>query len=397
MTRRVLGGAAVALMLALAAVGFLPQAAQAAQAPALTVSSPSAGMTATQPVTVVGQASMNGGRVDFVRITVESTQNFPVPGANTQNGPGNNTPLQFSWTPPIAYNGQYKITVAAQGTETPLDFNGPEATAVVRTVSVEVPPAPPANVKAVANQTKRTVALTWNPNSEQDITGYGVFRKQGDKFVQRAILTPDKTTYVDDIGSLPQGTYSYQVFAARPNAAGNSFVASAPSSTVSAKVTTSPAPPSTTTAPTTSGSGSVSGKGNTVTTTPGTKPTTLATHGKTDLSGFASLLPTGGAKLPNVKSTPAPDPGFEGDLPFDGENGETSVEGNSQTAQDDGQALGGTLASSNDEEPTSLRFMAAGLLVTVVLMHLLWLRDEVNREPLPAVAVDEPELEPDES
>jgi hypothetical protein len=390
MTRRVLGGAAAALILALGAVGFLPQAAQA-RTPVVALTSPADGALLASTANIAGQANMTNGTVDWVRLTIESTQGYPVPAARTTNG--GSSSLSFSWTPPLAYNGTYKVTALAQGTDG-IDLNGPEQAAAARTFVLQIPPVAPSSVTAAPNQVKRTVTLSWANNPEPDIVGYGVYRKEGDTFVARKILQADQTTYVDEIGNLPANTYKYQVFAARKNAAGDNLVVSAPTLT-SAKVTSSPAPPTTTTAPV-SGSGSISGKGGTTTTAPGTKPTTLATHGKTDLSGFAALLPTGGAKLPNVRSTPPPDPGFKGALPFDGKAGETSVEG-SRTQSNDDQALGGTLASSNDQEPSSLRFMAAGLLVTVVLMHLLWLRDEVNREPLPAVVVDEPELELEDS
>jgi hypothetical protein len=38
--------------------------------------------------------------------------------------------------------------------------------------------------------------------------------------------------------------------------------------------------------------------------------------------------------------------------------------------------------------------MAAGLLATVVLMHVLWLKSEVDKQPLEALAVAGPDSEP---
>ena len=382
MTRR-LGGLGAAVLVALALVGFAPQAA-VARTPGIALSSPADGSTLTQPAAIAGQATMQNGRVDWVRVTIESAQGHPVPAMKEFAGPGNNNPLPFTWSPPLSYNGTYQVTAQAQGTDN-IDFNGPELSSVTHTFTLNVAPAAPSGVKATVNQTKRTVTLSWAGNPEPDIAGYGVYREEGDTIVERKIVTPDVHTVVDDLGSLPAGTYTYHVYAARPTASGDQYIPSSPTK-VAGKVTSSPPPPPTTTTVKGATAGST-------TTAPGTKPPALANRGKADLSGFAALLPSGGARLPTARTSPAPqpgDPGYNEDLPFDpnvaGAGDEPAV------GDDSDQALGeGALASSSEDEPSGLRFMAAGLLVTVVLMHLLWLRDEVNREPLPAVDVDEPE------
>jgi hypothetical protein len=378
MTRRAIGSLGAAALLALVLVGFVPQPALA-RAPSVAITSPGNGAVLTQPVGIAGQASMQNGDVDFVQISIESLEGHPVPATNTV--PGNDSPdMSFTWTPPLAYNGNYKVTALAQGSDR-FEFNGPEVTSVAHAFTLNVPPAAPSGVKATVNQTKRTITVSWDANPEPDLVGYGVYRKDGDQWIERKTATPDQTSFTDDIGSLPAGTYTYHVYAARPTAGGNGFIPSEPTTT-SGKVTSSPPPPSSTT--TVKGSPAA-----TTTTAPGTKPTTLATRGKADLSGFTSLLPSGGSRLPAARSTPPPDGGFDEDLPFGGQP--PSTEDEPAVGDDTDQALGEeTLASSNDDPPSTLRFMAAGLLVTVVLMHLLWLRDEVNREPLPAIAPDEP-------
>lgn len=381
MTRRALGGLGAAAVLALALVGFAPQAALA-RTPTIGLSSPADGANLTQSPTVIGQAEMQSGWIDSVKITVESPQGHTVPAPRMFDPSDTPNPLPFQWAPPLAFNGTYKVTAEAVGRDN-IELNGPEHSAVTHTFTLNVAPAAPSGVKAVVNQTKRTVTISWTPNPEPDVAGYGVYREEGDTIVERKIVKPDVHTVVDDLGSLPAGTYTYHVYAARPNAAGNEFIPSAPTK-VAGKVTSSPPPPPTTT--------TVKGAAATTTTAPGSKAPALAQRGKADLSGFASLLPSGGGRLPTVRSTPAPgpgDPGYSEDLPFDPDAPGGAAD---SPAVGDGsdQALGGeALASSSDDEPSGLRFMAAGLLVTVVLMHLLWLRDEVNREPLPAVDVDE--------
>jgi hypothetical protein len=380
MTRRALGGFGAAVLLALLALGFAPQAALA-RAPMVGLSSPADGASLAQPASVAGQATMQNGRVDWVRVSIESTQGHPVPATKQFDGPGNNNPLPFTWSPPLSYNGTYKVTAQAQGTDN-IDINGPELSSVTNTFTLNVGPATPTGVKATPNQTKRTVTITWTKNSEPDLIGYGVYRETGGELVGRGFIADDKpATLTDELGDLPAGTYTYHVLAARLDASGENALASGPGK-ASAKITSDPPPPPTTT--TAKGAPAA-----TTTTAPGSKSPTLATHGKADLSGFAALLPSGGAKLPTVRSTPAPDAGFDELLPFDPNAPTTTTETPSQ--DDSEQALGGeSLASSNDDQPSGLRFMAAGLLVTVVLMHLLWLRDEVNREPLPAVQPGEP-------
>jgi hypothetical protein len=395
MTRRALGGLGAALVVALVLVGMLPGPALANQRPAVTISTPADGATVTtSTVAINGQASMNGGRIDGVTVTIASPDGHPVPAPQSFGG-NNSSSLSFPWSPQLTWNGTYTVKADASGTETPVDFNGQEFNSDVNTFKVEAPPATPTGVKATVDQAKRTVTISWAANGEPDIIGYGVYRKEGSDFVPRKSLTA--TSYTDEIGSLPAGTYQYQVYAARPNADGSQAVVSAPATTAG-KVTTSPPPPPTSTT-TPAGSSGGSGAGGTTNTTAAsstgsTKPN-LASHGKVDLSGFTALLPNGGGKLPASRQTPAPDPGFNETLPFQADGGASpkASSGNGDSIE----ALGGQrlASSSGDDRNSSLVFLAAGLLVTVLLMHALWLRDEVNREPLPAVApADPPEPDP---
>jgi hypothetical protein len=377
MTRRALGGFAAAILLALAGVGFFPRPALAA-APNISFS-PADNADLAEPVSITGNATMNnGGWVDSVKVTIASTQGHTVPAPDTTAGNESNN-LPFSWKPPLAYNGSYTVTVEAVGRDGPVPrFDESELSTVTRTFTLNVAPVAPSGVKAVVNQTKRTITISWAQNPEPDIVGYGVYRQEGDALVERKIVTPTQTSFTDELGSLPAGTYSYHVFAARSNATGDQVLVSAPATTTG-KVTS--APPTTTTS--TGGAAGV-----TTTTAAGNKPPALATRGRTDLSGFAALLPSGGAKLPRASNAPAPDTGFDENLPFDpdarAEDEPTVGDGSDQALAEE------PLSSSDDDQPSSLRFMAAGLLVTVVLMHLLWLREEVNRDPLPAIAPEDP-------
>ena len=377
MTRRALVGLGAALLVALTVLGLAPSPAQAAQAPGISISSPGAGEVLTGPVTIAGQATMNGGTVRSVTITLSAVGDKPLAGPMGFDGSSNTLP--FSWTPNLPMNGEYTMRVDAVGREN-IDFNGDEMSTVSRSFKLEAPPATPANVKAVVDQAKRTVTITWNANPEPDLIGYGVYRK-GNATALAIIKKGDPTKFVHQLGSLPAGVYEYEVLAARPKADGSCCMASP---AAPAKATVTSPPPSTTT--TTEASPSGPGSRASTTTTTAAAGARTATRGKADLSGFTALLPNGGGRLPTPARTPDVDPGFSEDLPFQAPAGgrDEPVVG-----EDDGeQALGQELASSDDDSrPTSLLFMAAGLLVTVVLMHLLWLREEVNRD-LPVEAVE---------
>lgn len=384
MTRRALGGLGSAVVLAVALLGVMPSPASAAP-PVISWTSP--GTSVSGPVTVSGSAQKGDGRVESITVSISAgNPDHPVPANQTWTGDA--ASLGFSRQFTLLYNGHYSANAVAVGRTWPYAVNGPEESTASRPFRVDTPPATPAGVKAVANQTKRTVTLSWAANPEPDLIGYGVYREFDDGTLDAGTVVTGKTTYTHELGSLPADTYRYQVLAVRRDADGTQPLASDPA-VVSAKITSSP-PTTSTTKPAGGGGGTGGGTrgGGTATTTTsgsGSGSPTLATRGKADLSGFAALLPSGGAKLPAGTRTPTTEPegSFEEDLPF-GARGE----GGSGSSDDDSEsALGeeSLASSSGDDRPTSLLFMASGLLVTVVLMHLLWLRDEVNREPLPAI------------
>jgi len=96
------------------------------------------------------------------------------------------------------------------------------------------------------------------------------------------------------------------------------------------------------------------------------------------------------SSTPSASGGGVPDPGFNQSLPYGSQAKPNGGTGNSA-------ALGApdTRLATSKERPTSLLFMAAGLLATVLLMHVLWVKSEVDRvalDPLPARAREEPRL-----
>jgi hypothetical protein len=379
----------VAVVLALAVVGLVPHPASANNTLTVAITAPGDGDVLQAPAAITVQASMRGGRVDDLSVSVSPNRGQPVPAPQTVQGQNRST-VTDTWHPALPANGIYTINATARSTETPIDLDGQQSAAAVPvTFSLEVPPAPVAGLKAVVDEPNRTVKLTWAKNTEPDMVGYSVRRKDGNAFV--TLTTQAGTSYTDTLGSRPAATYQYQVIAGRRGAANDAFVVAAPTAT-SAKVTSEPPTPSTSTPGSDPAGGGGTGSTSATTAANGSNSPTIAQRGKVDLSGFAALLPSGG-NLPAGRSRPQQelDNGFNQQLPFDG-TAATQPEA-AQASGDSTETVGARplAASRTSDKPTSLLFMAAGLLATVVLMHLLWLREEVNREPLPALVPLEPD------
>jgi hypothetical protein len=370
--------AAAILAVGLLALGAGPAA---ARPPVVSYSSPGLGVTLSSPVHIYGQAEQSNGRVDSLTMSMQSENQpaHPVPSPEQVTGNGRSV-LPFEWNPSLPWNGTYTVSVQAVGIDEPVDFSGPEPSAIVtRTFSLEIPPAAPDGLHAAVDNTKRAITLNWDANAEPDLVGYAIARKSQSGSTYQTLSTTTGTSYTDDIGSLPAATYNYQVRAVRSDGA-DALLPSAPAST-SGRITSAPPPPSTST--------TTPGGGTTATTTGSTSGgssgnSNLAATGKVDFSSFAALLDDK-SKLPAAPRSSGPqeaDSGFNDQLPFDRTTRTSIVRGDDDPAQ----ALGGQpLSSTGDERSSSLLFLAAGLLATVVLMHVLWLKGEIDKDPLPAV------------
>jgi hypothetical protein len=366
--RWVLGGAALALG-ALSTVGAWPAA---ADAPTVTFSTPSEGQSVTEQVVVHGDGHMpdNGDTVTGFTVRLDS-------GAGHDVGPVAFTGSAFHWTPDVPWNGVYTAVARATGTDGPFDFNGPETGPPASvTFKVERLPVAPSGVSTSVDEQKRVVTISWNANPEPDILGYLVFR--GGKGIA---YVPETTKYQDALKDLPAGEYEYQVYAVREDANPDDkqTLTSAPTRTT-ANVKSAPtvalsgSSTATTTPRSTSGSSGSSGSGN--------RPP--SSGGRVNLSGYSNLLPDR-SELPLAPSsrTTEADDGFSEDLPFAAGSPRTSIVSGEAAAE---QLNGDPVSASGDSRPESLLFLAAGLLVTVILMHVLWIKSEVDRVPLEPLA-----------
>ncbi len=256
-------------------------------------------------------------------------------------------PVKMPIDPPLAFNGRYEARVTTSGpVDAPLapqsgDCAG--ATSEPRTFFIAAPPVSPTGVKAEVNPTSRAVTVSWAKNPEADVLRYQILRAKGTGgFVPFGVT--DRQSFADG-SSAEGGDFRYQVVALRRGArAGDPLVRSAPSAEV--KATVVPAPPPAPVVARRGGGG-----------TRGAPP--LRSASPPDTSAFSQTLPfgEGGAEL---------EPGEEAaDVP----------EGFEEIGADE----------EGDNNRRSLAALAAGLLITVFVMHLLWIKGEVDREPLEAV------------
>lgn len=363
-----------------------------AAAPTVRISTPgSQEVVGKSTPTVTGDAQMSDGRILEVVASISSADGRPVPSAHRISGDGRSS-VSFSWTPSLPYNGQYSVTVRASGEDRPVDTNGTESSETSRRFAVEAPPAIPRDVKVRTDQDSREVDVTWQLNKEPDMIGYQIQRSvDGSEFSVAG--ESDEGFYRDTRTASRGGKYSYRIIAIRRGATADAGVASQPSEPASTTVpkppggdtSTNESPGEPDTGPSGDGDASISegngGSDSTGGTSGGSgssspRSPTISRSGRVDLSGFGSLLDQ--TRAPEAQPIPEPDPGFSEDLPFESRTINEPVEG--EFAVPEG---GFNDASSNQAD--MLKFMAAGLLLTVILMHVLWLRSEVERVPLETV------------
>ena len=382
-----LSAAVAALALAAGAgIGFAPPAAAEA-----TVAFSTGGSSRSAPAPtsqIAGSVSAQSGCVvTGIKLKLSTTEGHPVPGDLTIAG-NNQSSQSFNWQPALPKNGRYKITVEASEDRTsPIEGCGGTRT-IERDLWLEIAPAPPVLTKTQADTAQRSVTLQWKANSEADLIGYLVYRSyDGGAFEAVGGYAPNDLTHFDRLDEAPGGEYRYEVRAIRPSADWyvNDGTRRPPSasptgvaaSSGSVRMPDPPAPPQGGGGDSGSGSGGGSGTGSgsgSGSTSGGTRSTSgLRTSGKIDFSAFAAELD----RVRQAGDNGVPDPGFADRLPF---SPRTTVVGEDVP----GEALGEPVGSDEDQ-PTSLLMFAAGLLLTVFVMHLLWLKGEVDRAPLEAL------------
>ncbi len=375
--------------------GLVVQAQPASAHATVTVSSPGAGQVLGAPDgTVTGQFSLGthtlgGTSVDKVTMKLSLVGQ---PDVTANQAPAGNS---FSFPVDLPRNGSYDVTISAPWNHTGFGDSATGTATATRTFLVAVLPARPKNVKTAVDAVSRSVAVTWDKNTEPDLIRYEVrrFKGTGSDFTTVAKTKPSETSFVDATTSTAGGDYRYQVVAVRKGVPGNEELSSDPSEMTAdstAKVP-DPPPPPTTAAPAGSaapaGAAGAAGTG-TASSIPAGSPGALTTSGTVDLSGFNNVRNQTRSVTP--RTVPLPDPGFQSTLPFapgetfadeplvgeSGDLGEVAADSQFRELGDE---------TSTTDKARTMAFFAAGLLATVLLMHVLWVKSEVRRVPLEAL------------
>lgn len=351
------------------------------------IQSPAANSVVREQPTVAGeqQTDDRGDTVDRVTVTLtpagggESVSMLGCSGATCKGTAG-----AFSATFQLARNGTYTaVAVAEHDARSPLDPASSGRSAPL-TFGVEVAPAAPRRLVAEADGARRTVTLSWTPNSEADLLGYQVLRgvDGAGPEPRGAPVGADTTTFVDDAGD--GGRLTYQVVAIRRGATASSIVASEASNDATATIDRV-APP-TTAGPATGGGGGSSGgsgggdggdggasggggSGGGLRPQTAAAPLRITPGARLDLSGFTpNSVPL------NLGPAPEPDPGFQQTLPYQLRPEATDDPVVDDAGQDDAALPVGSLTTTSETNRRALlAFLAGAMLLFMLSMHLRWL------------------------
>lgn len=391
--------AALTGVLALFALAVLPAGPASAHATVSVTSPTSDEELITSGSTVTGQVSLGthplwSTTVDRVTLTLVLAGRPDITATDTPSASG-----AVSFPVNLTYNGKYDATMRAPWRHTGIDTATGTATSSPLSFLVAVPPARPTDVKTAVDATSRAVAVTWTKNTEPDLIRYEVKRAKGtsNDFTVVGKIKAGETTFLDTTTADAGGDYRYLVVAVRNGIPGRAEIASDPSNlTADATATVpDPPPPPTTAAPAGAAAPGAAGTAapgatGTASSVPAGSPGALATSGSVDLSGFNTVRSQTRTVTP--RTLPLPDTGFQSTLPFATPGSTAADEELTEEAGDVGELAAGSpefrelgAESSSDQRARTMAVFAAGLLCTVLLMHVLWVRGEVKRVPLEAL------------
>ena len=388
------GGAAVLL-----ALGTAGPASAHPSKPLITDPRGTQGQAANAVVATIdpGHSTLTSARVSITRVGSSAA---PIVVSATPS-----SSMRFPVT--LSLNGTYRATVTVGWEDRSLLFpDSGSNSSDAHEFKVAAPPAPPGGVTAAVDAGSRVVTVTWEKNGEADMRRYEVRRSHnGGDFTKVGAVDHPEAKFVDNTTADAGGEYRYVVVAYRAGVDSSvaAQVDSDPSATTNASTAKvpDPPPPPTTAPPATAapaagapGTPGTTAAPGTATTAPGAGPGAIASSGKVDLSGFSNVQ----ANTPRPatpRTIPLPDPGFQSTLPFDvppeGEGGEAVEGGDTGEVAADSPGLRelGDDEGGGDRQ-RSLALFAGGLLATVLLMHVLWVKGEVKRVPLEVVPPEGP-------
>jgi hypothetical protein len=396
-----------------------------ADPPSITIDQPAGDSTKSAAFAISGSAHQDGtdAVITSIKITLADEDGWITPVEQNYTGTaggvfsGGGDSVSFNWTnigASIAkYNGPYTVTVKAYG-QYRTTFSGTQTVnnTVINTFHVVIPPATPSGVSATKPDDSTVATIKWTKNAEPDLYGYKIYRSYaGASAKPVGEVDATKTSFTDDLAGQPAGQYKYGVYAVRharscksPNNVDTECTRPINSAQAgqSGSVTVRGQTTTTTTIKKSTGGGSSSGgsssggstsggssSGGTTsggsTSGTGTRSGTarsgntggFAPGGDVDLSQFGSLL---NPKARNGSSSGSPreaDGTYDPTLPY----GERPL----SKPKDDNTLIsigGADIPAPSDDW---VKFIGAGALVTSLLVHVLWFKQQVDRIPLEAI------------
>jgi hypothetical protein len=178
---------------------------------AVTADGPVLQWSATQPPTVAGLTFQYR-----VLRRLDGTPNFSQVQDVRADSAGAKSLVDggFEWEKRYDYK-LVPVTQVAGQNGTPVEVEGEDSPTVSVTVKDIFPPAQPAGVQAVFSSVgqKPFIDLTWTPNTETDLAGYEVFRREGNSEAVKITAQPVKAPSFRDDNVKLGAKYFYSVLA----------------------------------------------------------------------------------------------------------------------------------------------------------------------------------------
>jgi hypothetical protein len=335
-----------------------------AAASTVSITQPAEGARLEAPAVIKGSL---GQSTETVKLSITAQdKNDRVPPPESVSPECSSNGCTFTWEPSLPYNGTYTVEAEVPGSSAETPAATIKAT---RTFALAIPPKTPTGVQAVRNPTSQVITVSWNANSEPDLTHYLITRTEVDDASSSRDFTVSTNSFVDPDSSTPGASYRYRVRAVREGAD-----PSAPSAPADVKVGTTS---------TSGGSSSTSESTSTSLTprpaSPSDQPGSGTQTTKAGPSEFAKLRSQ--AAKPRPSPSLLPDTSFRRTLPFGVTPNSTGTTATLPAPASEGEEA--ALSTGSDGgRPQDRRALlipvATGLVLFVGALHLRWLVARAN-------------------
>jgi len=281
------------------------------------------------------------------------------------------------FSPPLAFNGPYKVTATGQAHDQSFLGNSTPVSATTNAISFGMAvPAPNVTNVTAAVKKDRSVDVSFDRDaSTPDVQSYWIYRKgPGEKDFHARLRTNQQATgarlTVNDTGTeAAGGDYVYEIEEHRNGQTGDasSFTISDRSKSVSNKVTVPDPPPGATTPPATAPPPSSDGAPPVVKGTP---------SGVSRSSGFSGSSGSSAATTPTSEAV-TPDPGFARGLPYAG--GATPNDQNN--SEGDNSAVAVTPGRHKSTNKGVLIPVAGAAVLVLGALHLRYFKQRLDEPP----------------